>query len=70
MWAVVKPFLDSKTAAKFHLLGSDYQKTLLQYVDADQLPKELGGDCVCEGGCIVGPWLKQQEAQKKQTAST
>ena len=43
MWAMIRSWIDPKTAAKFHVLGSDYLPTLLQYIDASQLPVALGG---------------------------
>ena len=44
MWMLIKGWMDPKTAAKFHVLGSDYLPTLLQYIDIDELPKEYGGN--------------------------
>ena len=48
-----------------HIIGADYQATLLQHIDADQLPAELGacnpattplttpgGTCSCDPHCI------------------
>ena len=29
-------------------------KELLQYIDAENLPKEYGGACSCPGGCAGG----------------
>ena len=43
MWAIIKGWIDPKTAAKFVVLGSDYKETLLKYIDIDQLPIEYGG---------------------------
>jgi hypothetical protein len=43
MWAVIKSWIDPKTAAKFIVLGSDYTSTLLQYFDKEELPEEYGG---------------------------
>jgi hypothetical protein len=56
---VVKRFLDPVTVAKIHLLGTDYLPKLLEQVPADNLPRSLGGECNCEGGCALGdmgPW--------------
>lgn len=57
LWAMVRPWLDPVTAAKFHVLGSKFQKQLLEVIDADQLPVEYGGTCRCTDmrwgdGCI------------------
>lgn len=43
VWAIVKPWLDDKTKAKIKILGSGYKKTLLEYVDEENLPDFLGG---------------------------
>ena len=59
VWAMIKGFLDEKTRAKIKILGTDYLDTVLEYVDIDNLPKFLGGNCECEGGCLIaqpGPW--------------
>ena len=51
VFSVIKRFLDPVTVAKIHVLGSSYQKELLAQVPKENLPKEFGGDCECEGGC-------------------
>ncbi|WCJ40944.1 Phosphatidylinositol/phosphatidylcholine transfer protein SFH3 [Euphorbia peplus] len=61
LWNTVKGFLDPKTAAKIHVLGSKYQSKLLEIIDASELPEFLGGTCNCadKGGCMrsdKGPW--------------
>lgn len=61
IWGAVKPWLSKETVAKIDILGSDYQKGLLEVVDAENLPAFLGGTCTCanEGGChmsFAGPW--------------
>jgi hypothetical protein len=59
IWSVLKGMLDENTVAKIHILGSSYSKQLLEHVDAKNLPKFLGGECECPGGCDrsdVGPW--------------
>ena len=33
----------SETVAKFHVLGTDFAPTLLEHIDASQLPVSLGG---------------------------
>jgi len=43
VWAIVKPWLDEKTKAKIKILGSGYKKTLLEYIDEENLPDFLGG---------------------------
>jgi len=51
-WKLVQNCLDQNTASKIVVLGSNYKKELLQYIDADQLPVEYGGTCNCKGGCV------------------
>jgi hypothetical protein len=43
MWVLIRSWMETKTAAKFHVLGSDYLPTLLQYIDQEELPVEYGG---------------------------
>ena len=55
IWAVCKGFLDEKTRKKIKIIGSDYKKTLLQFVDEDKLPDFLGGTDT-RFGQDIGPW--------------
>ena len=76
VWAVVKTFLDERTTKKIKIIGGSFQKSLLEVIDADQLPDFLGGTCKCAGGCLKsnrGPWndyecLKPLGIRKKGTA--
>lgn len=45
LWALLRPWLDPVTRAKFHVLGSNYQSVLLEYIDPEELPEEYGGKC-------------------------
>ena len=62
IWAVVKGFMDEKTRAKIKIIGSNYMPTLTEYIDIQNIPEFMGGQCKCEhveGGCInsnIGPW--------------
>lgn len=59
IWSIMRPWMAKETAEKVDILGHDYRQRLLDMVDADSLPKTLGGNCECEGGChlsSVGPW--------------
>lgn len=59
VWGAVKGWIDPVTVQKINILGSGYQKELLQQVPAESLPKAFGGSCECEGGCMFsdqGPW--------------
>ncbi|ERF73069.1 Sec14 cytosolic factor [Endocarpon pusillum Z07020] len=49
----VKGFLDPVTVQKIHILGSDYLPKLLEQVPKENLPKQFGGDCECDGGCAL-----------------
>jgi len=58
-WKLIKGILDPVTAEKIQILGKNYEKTLLNYVTPENLPKMFGGTCQCENGCShsnVGPW--------------
>ncbi|CAF1376068.1 unnamed protein product [Adineta ricciae] len=47
LWSIVKHWVDPVTKTKILILkkGVETTTTLLQYIDADQLPKEYGGSC-------------------------
>merc|ERR1711988_1367001 len=42
-WKIIKPWIDPKTREKFHALGKKFQKKLLEYIPAEELPVEYGG---------------------------
>lgn len=55
----IKGFLDPVTVDKIKVLGSSYQSELFAQVPKENLPKEFGGTCECQGGCELsdaGPW--------------
>jgi hypothetical protein len=61
VWAIVRMWIDEKTKEKIQILGKDYKKELLKYIDAENLPDFLdGGTCRCKSGdCLsinIGPW--------------
>jgi hypothetical protein len=69
VWNVVKGWLDPVTVQKIHVLGSGYQKQLLEQVPAENLPTEFGGQCRCDGGCMfsdMGPWKEKEWAKPAQ----
>ena len=77
VWAILKNFLDEKTRAKIQILGTNFLPTLLEVIDADNIPKFLGGNCTCEdttGNCMTsnkGPWndfelVKPKGIKRKQ----
>ena len=67
IWSIIKPWLSQETVAKVDILGSDYQEVLLDWIDKENLPASLGGDCECEGGCeysFAGPWKEGLEERR------
>lgn len=56
IWAVMRPWLAKETVEKVSVLGSNYATALLKLVDAENLPKSLGGTCTCSdaGPCDSG----------------
>ncbi|KAJ8632179.1 hypothetical protein MRB53_025515 [Persea americana] len=61
LWQALKAFLEARTVAKIHVLGSKYHSKLLEFIDRSNLPRVLGGDCTCSdyGDCLlkdIGPW--------------
>lgn len=66
IWGAIKGWIDPVTVQKIHILGSGYQKELLQHVSPEALPKAFGGTCECPGGCMfsdIGPWTDPQFAK-------
>jgi len=61
IWTLVKGFIDEKTRNKIIVEKSSYLKKLLEFVDKENLPSIIGGECTCTqyGGCLnsdLGPW--------------
>jgi hypothetical protein len=70
---MVKGFLDPVTVQKINVLGGSYQLALLEQIPAENLPKDFGGLCQCEGGCQLsdaGPWKEEQYQAPKPTPTT
>jgi len=62
-WSIIKNFVDEKTRKKIHILGSNYKKELLQFVDENDLPDFFGGKLTEKdyGPNLTneqGPWVK------------
>lgn len=78
IWSMIKPWISKETADKVDILGADYAQVLLKQIDAENLPKSLGGTCTCEneGGCPIsgaGPWMEGRvgwgpKAQARRTS--
>lgn len=59
IWAIIKGWLDENTVRKIHVLGSNYQKVLLEHIDEENLPVMFGGKSpMSDNGFIndIGPW--------------
>ncbi|CAH1422273.1 unnamed protein product [Lactuca virosa] len=61
LWNMIQSFLEPKAKSKIHVLGTNFLSTLLEVIDASELPEFLGGNCNCveKGGCMrsdKGPW--------------
>ncbi|KDN46651.1 putative SEC14-phosphatidylinositol/phosphatidylcholine transfer protein [Tilletiaria anomala UBC 951] len=81
VWSVVKGWLDPVTVEKIKILGSGFEKELMEQIPPENLPSSLGGKCNCPGGCSLsnaGPWntekgkeiieqVRREEASKKAT---
>lgn len=59
VWGIVKRFLDARTLTKIELVGTNYQASLLKYIDKDNLPEYLGGTSKATLLDDVGPWQTQ-----------
>ncbi|OWZ18988.1 hypothetical protein PHMEG_0006830 [Phytophthora megakarya] len=55
IWKLVSPLVNPKTRERIHVLRGqkDITKALLEFVAPENLPKEYGGECQCEGGCFT-----------------
>ncbi|CAI5717983.1 unnamed protein product [Peronospora effusa] len=55
IWKLVSPLVNSKTRERIHVLRGqkDITKALLEFVAPENLPKEYGGECQCDGGCFT-----------------
>lgn len=44
IYAIFSAFVDKRTSEKFVILGTKYMDTLLEYIDIDQIPVDMGGE--------------------------
>lgn len=43
IWSIIRPWIDHKTAAKFHILGANYLDDLRESIELTEIPIEYGG---------------------------
>lgn len=82
VWSVIKGWLDPVTVEKIRILGSGFEKELMEQIPPENLPQTLGGECSCpDGACSLsdaGPWnteegkkiieeVRAEEARKRET---
>ena len=58
IWKLAKTVLDKNTVSKIVILGSNYQKTLVEEIGAENLPVEYGGTCQDPVDQPRGPWAE------------
>jgi len=63
VWNIVKLWIDDRTKQKIHIHGSNFQKKLLEKIDAENLPDFLGGKATSKdyGEFLTkeqGPWVR------------
>lgn len=56
IWAVMKPWIDSETRKKISIISGSGKKELLEAIDAENLPVELGGEFDGDIRENPGPW--------------
>eukprot|EP00759_Apiculatamorpha_spiralis_P025601 PhF_6_TR29045/c0_g1_i1/m.42285 len=63
-FALVRPWLDARVLKKI-IFAKPHETAakLLEEIDADCLPKHLGGKCTCEGGCVTMPTGELPDAE-------
>ncbi|CAJ1441599.1 unnamed protein product [Effrenium voratum] len=62
LYRVIQTWLDPVTASKIQVLGKDFQSTLLEHIDADQLPRNYGGSVDFD---ILGTTWSREEIRSK-----
>jgi hypothetical protein len=69
VWSMIKGWLDEVTVNKIDILNTAYRDKLLAQIPVENLPKEFGGSCECDGGCSLsnaGPWEDSQQEQAEE----
>lgn len=76
IFKAIQPWLSKDTISKINILGDDYQTTLLEHVEPQNLPSYLGGQCECNaddlGNCNKNdpdfeqsPWLQGRDWKRE-----
>ena len=55
VWRLIRPMLNEHTAGRINIVGtspSEIREVLLSRMPATALPREWGGACDCENGCL------------------
>ncbi|KAH9815886.1 CRAL-TRIO domain-containing protein [Melampsora americana] len=76
IFKAIQPWLSKDTISKINILGDNYVSTLLEHIEAEDLPTYLGGKCECDpkdlGNCDLNdpnfeksPWLNLEISNVK-----
>jgi hypothetical protein len=63
---MLKPIIDPYVTQRISILGTNYLPQLLDYVDKDNIPEEMGGDLRNVPWC--GPWGEESGCSEEQIA--
>ena len=64
IFALVKAFIDADTAMKINIIGNDYLPHLLELIEMDNIPIEIGGSRDDVPWC--GPWTNECGCTEEQ----
>ena len=56
---IIKPFMNQQQLSCISIHSDNYHDAVFEVIDPDNFPEELGGNCLCEGGCFradTGVW--------------
>jgi hypothetical protein len=66
IWSFISPLLEERTRRKIHVLGTDYQKSLLHIIPAENLPKCYGGTSDLPSPLkTTGSWMECETFKEK-----
>ena len=71
VWGMLKPFVDERTRNKISILGTNYEKELLEVIGEENLPDIYGGKATVEDygenfSNNQGPWVVKIEPKKEE----